>query len=66
MIAFVLQAGGGATRDGLAHWLRFLSANWHDWLTNPFARIGFAGSDIAPDRQGWFQGALASPTGSPP
>jgi len=62
----------------------FLSADWHDWQADPFARgvwvgpraevehlhapkhwgpfgrIGFAGSDIAPEEQGWFEGALAS------
>lgn len=62
----------------------FLSADWHDWLADPFARgtwvapradledlhtaphwrpfgrIAFAGSDIAPAEQGWFEGALAS------
>jgi len=26
----------------------------------PFGRIAFAGSDIAPEEQGWFEGALAS------
>lgn len=62
----------------------FLSADWHDWQADPFARgvwvgpraelepfhapehwgpfgrIAFAGSDIAPQEQGWFEGALAS------
>lgn len=62
----------------------FLSADWHDWQADPFARgvwvgprseiedlhapehwgpfgrIAFAGSDIAPEEQGWFEGALAS------
>ena len=62
----------------------FVSADWHDWLADPFARgtwvsppaeqetlhdpahwgpfgpLAFAGSDIAPEEQGWFEGALAS------
>jgi monoamine oxidase len=62
----------------------FLSADWHDWLADPFARgtwvgpladeehlydsvhwgpfgnLAFAGSDIAPDEAGWFEGALSS------
>jgi monoamine oxidase len=62
----------------------FLSADWHDWQADPFARgvwagphaeiedlhaaqhwgpfgrMAFAGSDIAPEEQGWFEGALAS------
>jgi monoamine oxidase len=63
---------------------RFLSADWHDWVADPFSRgvwagpraedealheahhwapfgrIAFATSDIAPEEQGWFEGALAS------
>ena len=44
----VVILGGGLHDLGAAH------------PCGPFGRIAFAGSDIAPEEQGWFEGALAA------